>query len=242
MKNELLAFGGAILLSVFAADAVALQQSNSRSIQVTGEAEQSIEPDHASIRFVLRSFDKKIQDSMDDNNTRARELLADLRKFGIADDDLETGRLISTPRVESSSLNIFKQTGFDVRKDFSVVLRDLEKLDQLFVLLANHEIGIIEQVQFRSIRFDEIERSVGHAAIKDAKRRASDLAAALGQSVGAPTLINHDASSPSYLDIPTGGYISISQSPDESSHSPGKIVVRANVRVFFELLDNDGNS
>jgi uncharacterized protein YggE len=138
-----------------------------------------------------------------------------------------------------------------VRNALVVNLTEAEKLEGLVTKVLQAGVNYIHGIDFQLAEFKKHREQARELALRAAKEKAEKMAAALGQSVGAPVQINEGyAGSPwSYYSSWSGWSYGRTQGmtqnvvqnvqggSGESSESVslGELAIQANVSVVFEL-------
>jgi uncharacterized protein len=217
---------------------------DSRFITVTGEAEINVTPDKAIITLGASNRDLSVIKSkavIDEFVIRFTEVA---KKYGIKPKDIQTDYINIEPEYKEYHKETF--LGYSTHRRFIVTLTDMTKFDSLISDMIAAGATEIEDVQFQTSDLRKYRDDARVAAIKAASEKANLLASQLGARVGKPheiTEINND----------WGGWYngwrrnqriyaanlsqnSNSQQDQEAlSLSIGKLVVKASVRVVFEL-------
>jgi uncharacterized protein YggE len=157
------------------------------AISVTGEATASLAPDMALINLAVVRTEATARAALDGSNKGMADVLAAMKKAGVADKDLQTSGFFIQPQYDYSGDNDGKPPkllGYQVGNTLTVRLRDLSKLgavlDQAVTLGVN---------QGGDIRFlnDKPEPAIDKAraeAVRDALAKAKILADAAGVALG----------------------------------------------------------
>jgi uncharacterized protein len=122
-------------------------------------------------------------------------------------------------------------TGFESRVGFTIVLRSLQRLDDVLAQLVESGVSELHGVSFTSSRAAEAEDNARREAIADARRKAVLYAEAAGRTLGAAVSIREGGDAPG----PWGGGVRMMAASADASSSPGGIDLGASVRVTFEL-------
>ncbi len=174
-----------IFLSAFGPSAMAADPTAHewpRTVTVRGEGSISVKPDLAVITFGTLSQSPQVAAALEANNQSMRKLLDSIKKFGVADKDVQTSGFNVSPRYERGRRG--RIVGYSVRNSLTVKLRDLSKVGELISIAmgqgANQLHGFRFVVEKTPERLDELRR----AAVKDAARKAKILVESAGLKIG----------------------------------------------------------
>jgi len=232
-----------LLVSALAAVPVVAEPPERPVIEVTGEAAAQLQPDYTEWHVEIEVSDK-LPDTM--IKVDAKILKAVL---GIADDadidegDVRVGRQrlsqdISQPHKWLEDSEGIRHTS---RRRVVFKLRDLDAIGEVFLELG--KLGVDYTYAYKSSEYEQALRQVRLDALHDAKARAKEQAAVLGQTIG-PAIrvrVRHD----DWSDRGSGGLFgltdALSNGRGEQEHAAeeagpdGLIHLRAYADVDFEL-------
>ena len=219
-------------------------------ITVSGEAVVYVKPDQITISFGIETSDLDVGVARLKNNDIMKKAMAALRDSGVSDKDIQTDYLSLQPRYRSDSVkDVF--LGYYVRNTFVVTLHEAGKLENVVARVLQAGVNYIHNVDFQTAEFKKYREQARDLALKAAREKADKMAAVLGQSVGAPLQINEiGGGSPWVYYSSWGGWgsarnVFASQNTMQDLRGSsgealdtialGKLAVRANVSVTFEL-------
>lgn len=149
----------------------------------SGTATTDVAPDYVDINFEIEGEALKRADASAAADKQAVKLFTILKAAGVAEGDIRAASITVSPDYQYED-NGNKRTykGEVVTRVFKVTLRDLSKFSALVqdLLEADLDIG---DAEFGSSHKDEIEKHNLEAAIADARKRADDMAAQVGEHV-----------------------------------------------------------
>ncbi len=185
----------AVGLSVLAAPkAWAEEKTMSRTITVSASGRVSAEPDIVRLQAGLTTEATTARKALTDNNRVMRELIQELEREGIAEEDVQTSNFNVSPRYTRPERGgRARINGYQVSNQVSVTVREIERagdiLDTLVRLGANQMSGMAFEVSDA----DRLKDRAREKAMKAARRRAELLASAAGAEVGKVISIAEDA-------------------------------------------------
>ncbi len=218
-----------------------------RTISVTGEAVVKVEPDTVVATFGVETYDNEIVAAKEQNKDVIQKAFAAVRELGIEENAIQTDHISIEPRYKDSSYERGSINGYFIRNTFAVTLKEPEKLEELLTKLLQTGITSVHGVDFQVSELKPHREQARELALLAAKEKAEKMTAVLGQKLGRPMQIQENQNDwwmgrygrASYMSQnvmqnaePTGG-----QDDMGESVALGKISVRANVSVTFELVD-----
>ncbi len=166
----------------------------SRTITVSASGRVSAEPDRVRLQAGLTTEADTARKALTDNNRVMRELIQELEREGIAEQDVQTSNFNVSPRYSRPERGgTARINGYQVSNQVSVTVREIDRagdiLDTLVRLGANQMSGM----SFEVSDADELKDRAREKAMKAARRRADLLARAAGAEVGDVIGIAEDA-------------------------------------------------
>ena len=150
-------------------------------ITVTGKAEVFATPDEVHFTIEIYNEGEDLVAAKQENAAMASKAIKYLKSEGVAEKHIQTQYInVSVQYRDRDRLN----PRYTARQSISVCLKEVDKFEAVNIGLL--EIGItgINGPNFKSTREDELLETVRLDALKDAKKKAEALAAAVGQKIG----------------------------------------------------------
>lgn len=205
-----------------------------RTITVAGEAEILTAPDtfELTIGFDLQA--DTLSAARDGSRDRAAALLAVAEKHQIPACDIQTQDLSLRPRYDSYEHR--KIVGYDASRGLVLTLHALDKVEPVLYDMLAAGANRVDSVQFHSSVARERRAEARVLATEAAREKATAMAGALGQQIGAPIKI--DEADAAAWQPPVANYsFSNATVPHVSDTvATGKIRIHAGVAVTFALL------
>lgn len=179
-------------------------------IRVTGEGRATLAPDMALLQLMVTREGASARKALDANSEAMREVLAEMRKSGIAERDLQTARFSIQPRYRHHQPDAAGQqeppaiVGYTVSNSLLVRVRDLGQVGAILdrsVSLGVNQGGDIEFLNDDPAAALEQARV---AAVKDALQRAATLTAAAGVKSGRILEISEQSHQPRPMPMARG--------------------------------------
>ncbi len=249
---RLLTAAGVIVL--FASGSVFAQQTHvyddRPKITVNGEAVVNVLPDRILISFGIETWDMNIEVAKQKNKDIQKKVVAAIEECGVRPKEVQMDHLSIDPRYK----NDYRKEdliGYFVRNSLVVTLNNPAKIEDLITKVLHAGVNHLQGVDFQTTDFKKHREQARELALRAAREKAEKMAAVLGQSVGAPIQISEGSSPWWYYSSWTGwGFgrssgMSQAQVVTQSAQLEasevldsiplGKISIRANVTVTFEL-------
>lgn len=219
-------------------------------ITVNGEAVVNVKPDKIVVTLGIETWDAEIMTAKQKNNDILKKAVAAIKGSGIPEKEIQTDHLSIEPRYKDDYRKD-NFIGYFVRNAFVVTLAETDKVEELVTKVLQAGVNYIHGIDFQTTEFKKYREQARDLALKAAKEKAEKMAGVLGQSVGAPIQINENYSGSPwwYYSSWSGWGSSRSQGMSQNAIQNvqggsgevsdtialGKISIRANVSVTFEL-------
>lgn len=212
--------------------------SNERTIEVTGTAEMSINPNEFTFKISLyERFDNKEKITIEKQENRLKE---ELTKIGIdVVKDLTIADITSIFTSQKRKKDVLGN------KDYHLKIRDLTQVEKLQQIADNLDLGKMDLINVTHTDLAKFRKETKMEAVKAAKLKAEYMLEAIGEKVGKPLFIQEIidyGDYQSYLQNMQRGSLSsnaILMSGDEMKSgetlSFSKIKIRYNVLARFEI-------
>lgn len=203
-------------------------------INVTGEGKIKVIPDQALISISLETKGINAVDVKKENDAKMDAVMKYIKKANIAKEDFETQRVSLNPNYDYEK----KKNYYLATQSVQILLRDLSKYDVLIDGLVGLGINRIDNVEFKSSKFDVLQTDARKLAIKNAKAKAEDFVSVLGQKVGKAYIISDNSQSynpqPISYAMKTMAMASDASEPRETL-ATGELEIVVSVSVNFIL-------
>ncbi len=214
-------------------------------INVNGEAIVKVDPDKIILTFGIETWDKDILLAKQKNNEILAKAMTILIKQGIEKKEIQTDHLSIHPRYKSDYRKE-EFIGYFVRNSFVLTLTDTDKVESVVTEVLSSGVNHIHGISFQTTELKKHREKARDLALKAAKEKAEKMASALDRSIGLPTRINEGYNRSSWPSSwgrgsSSGMSQNVMQNISSESESPsdsialGKISIKANVSVTFEL-------
>lgn len=202
-------------------------------ISVSGEGKIKVIPDQATISATVETKGNNAKEVKQKNDEQIDAVLKLIKKMNLAPADYRTQRVALNPLYDYEK----KKTTYNATQTIEIIVRDLNKYDELMEGLVNQGINRIDNVVFQSSKLAQYESDARKLAMKDAKHKAEDYVSVLGQKVGRAMTISDNTQNytpqPVYARFKTMAMES--DSAKNETLAVGEITITANVNVNFIL-------
>ncbi len=164
-------------------------------IHVNGTAVLYLTPDELTLQIILLHDNPKAKAAVEEYGTMRDSLLSTLRAFSVGDTNItESGMHFS--KVTERDYNSGKVTEefYRARTTVSITLRNMETYPELIVNLSNIPGISIGSVQYGSSKAVETRHKARLEAVAAARKKAEEMAAVYGATLGKVLLIEENTS------------------------------------------------
>jgi uncharacterized protein YggE len=126
------------------------------------------------------------------NNETVAKLLSELAALGIPERDVRTQNVSVHPQYQLQGQRSPQVTGFEVRNQVAVKVRDLSRLGEILSRLVAAGGNILSRVRMGVADPSKLLDEARRAAMADAKHKAETYASAAGVRLARPLLIRED--------------------------------------------------
>ena len=230
-----------VFVAAFCAKAILAQTPPQQSlITVFGSAEVKVAPDEAVFELEVETVDKDLRKAKSFNDEKLKMLLEALKPFVPDQRLIQTGYVRLSPRYDFTKEDKRLFLGYEIKRDVSVVLRDLTRFDDLLGEIVKAGITRVKGVELRTTQLRQYKDKARAMAVKAAQEKAMAMATEIGQTIGKAIIITEQTE---------GGGFGIAQNAmsntsttvrgnltdSDSLFAPGLITVKATITASFEL-------
>lgn len=156
------------------------------NISVMGDAAINVAPDRVRLNFGVLTRNKSLDAAASVNDDTVRRVIAAVGKLGIADADIQTDNIRVSLGYDDHNSTLIDY--YEITKGVQVTLRDVSKFEPLLMGALRAGANQIYDVEFSTSELRKYRDQARALAIKAAKEKADDLAAAAGFKVSAKPL------------------------------------------------------
>jgi hypothetical protein len=158
---------------------VGLEPRGRETFTIEGEGKVSAQPTLAEVDLGLYSEGQDVATVQQANATKINAIIAALKQMGIAEADMQTSNYSISPKFEYTD-GVQNVVGYIVSQNLKVKVRNLSNVGA--VLSRAGELGAnqVNGVTFTIDEPAEVQQQARTEAIADAKKKAEELASAMG--------------------------------------------------------------
>ncbi len=213
-----------------------ISQSITAPIGVTtfGSAIMRVTPNVASLQFAATRLEKEPRAAFAAVHKAAKAIRSYLKQAGHGEVNSARVTLAETRRYINNAETF---VGYTARAGFHLILRDLDRLEELLVGIVDAGANEISAVTLQTERLKEHRAEARRRAVAAAREKAENYCQAGGVVLGG--VVHIEDVSPEILTNQTTGHHRQNVEPDDEGKAeafdPGSIVVGAAVIVSFRL-------
>ena len=254
------AIGAACVLAALACAFPAFGQQSAAEekakITVSGEAVVYVQPDKILISLGIETWNANMEAAKAKNDEIVKKAIAAIVECGIEKKAIQTDSLTIEPTYKNRDGHWYRYIdGYVVRNALTVTVTKVALVEPLITAALEAGVNHINNVDFQTTELRKYRDQARQMALKAAREKAKDMAAVLDQTVGKPLQINENqgyggwyfysgcrwGSSGRDYGMSQNGSVNVPSGPGEPTDGDtvalGKIGIRANVNVVFELKD-----
>lgn len=163
-------------------------------VTVTGEFKAQFVPDELTFSIGVHSEGEDLLKAKQDNAASVRDIVIYLKKAGVEARDIQTQYLNVGVRYQDQQQ---LQPRYVADQQIMVKLRQIDKFDEVNTELLQRGVTGINGPNFGYSKSETVKKEARAKAVVDARARAEELAAALGQRIG-PAYAITDTAPPDY--------------------------------------------
>ena len=206
-----------------------------RTLRVNAEGSATVRPDLAVVLAGVQVTAKDPQKASDDASARMKALLAELRRLGLAERDVQTSELSLRPERPWENGRQLPVQGYTATMSVRVKVRKLEQLPGLLGRLTAVGVNEIDSVQLGKEELGPVRDQALALAVSAARARAQAVASAAGVTLGDVISIEID---PSRGPSPVTANVALRAAAVPASDVPvaeGELEVTARVEMVYAI-------
>lgn len=182
MKKTLLV---ALLFVLFMGlQAQAQQQILPPLVNVTGVGEVRVQPDQVLLTTGVEVREATLEKARRQVDARSSAVIAYLKKQGVDPKDIQTSFMTVQPIYEGNSFGKTTPDFYVAQKTMTVLIKNLDKFDNLTIGLYNTGINRIDGISFQVSDVEKYKAEARKKAVLQAKQKAETLTSQLGSRLG----------------------------------------------------------
>lgn len=204
-------------------------------LTITESAVAYAEVDEIHFRVLIESHADDIAEARAKNRQLAESIFDFLDDMKVPDQYIQTERMSLSRNYLRNQRSSGEYDGFKTAQSIYVCLQEADRYDEIIDGLLVMDVSSIKGPEFKSTRKEEVIHEARIEALKKAKKKATELADALGQEIGDAKFINTSVSQNASNSSYSTGTSPSNQNASNTSFKMGEIRIAAVVEVSFEL-------
>ncbi len=185
MKAVLSLIAGALLMTATPASAQSHHHEDTiGKISVSGVGKSYQAPDVASVSAGVVTQAPTAQLAMQKNSKKMNAVITSLKSAGIQERHIQTSQLSLNPQYDYTNRKQPRITGYQARNTVSARSENLDQVGPMLDALIEAGANNINGIQFSVKDPEEAKSEARRAAVKDARRKAEEMATAAGIRLG----------------------------------------------------------
>ena len=181
--------GASLLLPVTRASHAQQVENNPAVINVSATGRATVVPDMAQLNLTVQRQAKSAREALDANNEAMAAVLAEMKKQGVAERDLQTANFniqpqYNYPKSSSGGRKAPKLVGYVVSNSLTVRVRDLSKLGAILDRSVSLGVNSGGGISFTTDKPAPLIEQARKNAVAEAIAKAKTLTAAAGVHLG----------------------------------------------------------
>ncbi len=199
-------------------------------VSVSGVGTMTVKPDIAYINVGVETQNSDAAVAQEENATKMTDVMAALKKVGIAEDDIKTVQYSIYDRYD------YKENGVDekyyvVNNSVQVTIKDIDKVGDVIDSVANAGSNNISSIQFGISNEDEVYQEALKLAMSSAKSKATAIMGTFGKTPGLPSRVSESSYYGGAVRMDYNMYAA--ESKMSTPVSAGELTITANVSVEY---------
>ncbi|AWH86622.1 hypothetical protein HYN59_16560 [Flavobacterium album] len=207
-----------------------IQQNQPPQINVSGEGRVSVVPDEAVITIGVENTGADAADVKKKNDAAIDAILKYLKNAKLPEKDYQTKRVSLNRNYDYDK----KKYSYVASQTVVIHLKDLTKYDALMMGVVDAGANTVNGVEFRTSKQAQYESEARVLAVANAKKKADDYTAALGQKTGKALLVT-DNTQTYYPPAPMMMMNKAMDGAERQTLAVGEMIVTANVNISYAL-------
>ncbi|NLC45347.1 MAG: SIMPL domain-containing protein [Clostridiales bacterium] len=209
------------------------ENNDKNTVSASGEGVVRVTPDIAIVSLGVETNNKEMSKAQSENMEQMNEIMAELKKLGIQDEDIQTNNYSVYPEYDwNNNTQIFR--GYKVTNTVSVKVRKIDDTGKVLDAVAAKGANRVNGIQFTVEETGKLYDEALKLAVKNAEEKAKVMTAYFGINKLTPITIKER--SQGYYPLYDNGFSEYAMEAQSRSTpiSTGQMEIRASVDVSFE--------
>jgi uncharacterized protein YggE len=205
------------------------------AITITGEGKVTAAPNIATVQIGTTTMKATVADAQKENTKKMNDLIAAVKKEGLADKDIKTSDYSIYPQYDwNGSKSVL--TGYNVNQTLSLKIRDTKKIDAILKLAGEKGANSISNLNFEIDDQEALKDEAREKAIADAKEKAEKLAESLGVTLDKVISFYESTNAPVYDSYAKYAGMGLGGGEAAPSIQTGENEINVSVSITYEIL------
>ncbi len=203
-------------------------------VTISAEGKVTAVPNVATVQIGTTTTKPTVADAQSENTKKMNDLIAAVKKEGIADKDIKTSDYSIYPQYDwNGNKNIL--SGYNVNQTLTLKIRDTKKINAILKLAGEKGANSISNLNFEIDDQDALKEQAREKAIVNAKEKAEKLAKSLGVKLDKIISFSESTDVPVYNTYPkyADGMGGGGASPNIQT---GENEIKVFVNITYEIL------
>ncbi|MBB6610469.1 SIMPL domain-containing protein [Pontibacter sp. Tf4] len=227
-----------VLLTAGLMQAQAQQQVLPPLVNVNGVGEVRVQPDQVMLQMGVEVREKTLEQARKQADAKAAAIISYLKKQGVSEKDIQTSYMSIYPIYSNGEYGRTTPDAYTAQKTMTVLVRKLNRFDELMSGLYGAGVNRVEGVQFKVSDVEKYRAEARKKAVQDAKQKATALTGELGAKVGNVYSINESTNGgrpvPMYAEAAMMKTMD-SAGAEGPTIAGGEVIITSNVSVSFVI-------
>lgn len=206
------------------------------TVSVSGHGSVNVVPDTAQVTIGVDVTLPTLEEAQAESTAQATAIIDAIKEQGVADEDVQTANYsVYVVRNYDPNGNPSEITGYQISNQVMVTIRDVNAVGEILTTVINAGANNIYGVTF-FIDDQTVPASEARVlAVEDARRKAEELAAASGMTIGRVLAITEGTQTPPYPIMYQRGGGGMAADAAAAPIEAGTNEVAVDVQITFEL-------
>jgi len=223
-----------LLLTIIATSLQAQNKTTQSEIKVSAIGKATVIPDIVTISFGIETRGDDSEKAKKENDIMVGRVLTKMKNSNISQKDLKTKWFSLYPRHENKE----DKTYYVANQNLEITLRDISQYEKVMNQLVETGVNRFDQISYGSSQIEKLKSQARKLAVKEAEKKAKDLADAVGRKVGKVILISDEMQDIYGYDYQNVGFSEMSMTDSDmvgKKPNIGEMEIKATVNVTFLL-------
>lgn len=206
------------------------------TLNLSAYGETRVAPDMASISLGVVTEAPTAAGALSANGERMSQVMAALKKTGIAEKDIQTSGLNLSPQYDYVQNEPPRLRGYQASNQVTIRVNDLDKLGAAVDATVKAGANNVNGISFGLKDPSAAENTAREAAVKALSAKADLYARATGHRVGRLVTLSEGGGYSPPSPMPVMAYARMEKASDATPISAGELQVRIDITGLYELV------